>query len=122
MAAGGQGAPLVPLFHAALVRHMDLPVVVLNLGGIANVTWVGRSENTGNDILALDIMAFDTGPGNVLINEWALRHKGESVDLDGQLALAGKPDAEILRLYLSDRFFTLHRPNRSTGIISRSIK
>jgi anhydro-N-acetylmuramic acid kinase len=109
-AAGGQGAPLVPLFHAALVRHMDLPVVVLNLGGIANITWIGRSENTGNNLLALDIIAFDTGPGNVLINEWALRHNGNSLDLDGKLALAGKPDPEIVRLYLADPFFAMHPP------------
>ena len=47
VAAGGQGAPLVPLFHAAMVKHMDLPVVVVNVGGIANITWIGRSENYG---------------------------------------------------------------------------
>lgn len=110
VAAGGQGAPLVPLFHAALVRHMDLPVAVLNLGGIANVTWVGRSEDTGNDILALDILAFDTGPGNVLLNEWALRHTGTSIDKDGKLALAGRVNNEVLKKYLSDRYFSLTPP------------
>jgi len=110
VAAGGQGAPLVPLYHAALVRHMELPVVVLNLGGIANITWVGRSENTGDDIMALDIMACDTGPGNVLLNEWALRHTGDSIDRDGKLALAGKPDKEVLTFYLSDSFFSLSPP------------
>jgi len=110
VAAGGQGAPLVPLFHAALVKHMELPVVVLNLGGIANITWIGRSENTGEDILALDIMAFDTGPGNVLVNEWALRHTGEAIDRDGRLAFAGAPNTEIVKQYLSDPFFSLHPP------------
>lgn len=110
VAAGGQGAPLVPLFHAALVKHMDLPVAILNLGGIANVTWVARSEDTGNDILALDIMAFDTGVGNVLLNEWALKHTGKSVDKGGELALAGKVDEEVLKSYLSDKFFLLTPP------------
>jgi anhydro-N-acetylmuramic acid kinase len=110
VAAGGQGAPLVPLFHAAMIKHMDLPVAVLNLGGIANMTWVGRSEVTGDDIMALDIMACDTGPGNVLLNEWALRHTGDPLDRDGKLALAGKADLEILKFYLSDTFFSLYPP------------
>lgn len=110
VAAGGQGAPLVPLYHAALVRNMELPVAVLNIGGIANVTWVGRSEDAGNDILALDIIAFDTGPGNVLINEWALKHTGNAVDKDGKLAMAGKVDTEILQTYLSDAFFAVTPP------------
>lgn len=110
VAAGGQGAPLVPLFHAAMVKHMDLPVVVVNLGGIANITWIGRSETTGDDIMALDIMACDTGPGNVLLNEWALQHTGIPLDLDGKLALAGKINADILKFYLSDTFFSLYPP------------
>jgi anhydro-N-acetylmuramic acid kinase len=110
VAAGGQGAPLVPLFHAAMVRHMDLPVVWVNLGGIANITWIGRSEDTGDDIMALDIMALDTGPGNVLINEWALRTTGEPIDRDGKLALAGTVDEGVIRSYLSDRFFSTHPP------------
>jgi anhydro-N-acetylmuramic acid kinase len=110
VAAGGQGAPLVPLFHAAMVRHMDLPVVWVNLGGIANITWIGRSEVTGDDIMALDIMACDTGPGNVLLNEWALRHTGKPIDVDGKLALAGKADPDIIKYYLSDAFFSFHPP------------
>ncbi len=110
VAAGGQGAPLVPLFHASLVKHMDLPVVILNIGGIANLTWVGRSENTGNDLLALDIIAFDTGPGNVLLNEWALQYTGQNLDKDGKLALAGKVDEQILKEYMADPFFAINPP------------
>ncbi len=110
VAAGGQGAPLVPLFHAAMVKHMELPVVVLNLGGIANISWIGRSENTGEDIMALDIMAFDTGPGNVLINEWAFKHTGEPIDREGKLALAGKVNEAALKQYMTDPFFALHPP------------
>ena len=110
IAGGGQGAPLVPLFHAALVRNMELPVAILNIGGIANVTWVGRSEDTGDDIMALDIMAFDTGPGNVLMNEWALTHTGQAIDKDGKLALSGKADNAKITDYMSDPFFKLHPP------------
>lgn len=110
VAAGGQGAPLVPLFHAALVKHMELPVVVINLGGIANITWIGRSEETGDDIMALDIMAFDTGPGNVLLNEWSLQFAGEPIDRDGKLAFAGQVHPDVLKQYLSDNFFRSHPP------------
>lgn len=110
VAAGGQGAPLVPLYHAALVKHMELPVAILNLGGIANVTWVGRSEDTGNDIMALDIMAFDTGTGNVLLNEWVFKHTGNFADVDGKLALAGKVNEQVLKAYLDDKFFSITPP------------
>lgn len=110
VASGGQGAPLVPLYHAALTKHMDLPVAILNIGGISNVTWIGRSEVTGEDILALDIMAFDTGPGNVLLNEWALRHTGVDCDRDGKLASAGKVNEAVLESYLKDPFFALYPP------------
>jgi len=105
MATGGEGAPLVPLFHAALARQMELPVAILNIGGIANVTWIGRSENASNDLLDLDIMAFDTGPGNVMVNEWALKNTGLDCDVDGKLALAGKVNAPLLEEMLRNSFF-----------------
>lgn len=106
MAAGGEGAPLVPLFHAALARQMELPIAIVNLGGCANVTWIGRSENAGYDLLDLDILAFDTGPGNVLINEWALKTIGQDCDRDGQLALAGKIYHPIVETMLKDPYFS----------------
>jgi anhydro-N-acetylmuramic acid kinase len=110
VAMGGQGAPLVPLFHAAMVRKMDLPIAILNIGGIANVTWIGKSEHTSDDILAMDIIAFDTGPGNVLINEWLLQNTGKIMDENGELALQGKVNDKILAKYMSDPFFKLHPP------------
>jgi anhydro-N-acetylmuramic acid kinase len=110
VAAGGEGAPLVPLYHAALARHMQLPIVVLNIGGTANVTWIGRSEFTGDNVTSLDILAFDTGPGNVLINEWAYKTTGQHMDLDGKLALAGKVDDALLATMLEDPFFAKHPP------------
>lgn len=110
MAAGGQGAPLVPLYHAALSRHMELPVAILNIGGIANVTWIGRSEDSANELMAMDIMAFDTGTGNVLLNEWAFKHTGKDCDRGGALALSGTADKEIVADMLKDWFFAKHPP------------
>lgn len=106
MAAGGEGAPLVPLYHAALARQMELPIAVLNIGGSANVTWIGRSEKTSYDLLDLDIMAFDTGPGNVMLNEWALKTTGLDCDRDGALALAGKIYHPIVEAMLKDPYFS----------------
>src|SRR5690606_20921485 len=88
MRAGGQGAPLAPLYHNALLRsHLEaldlaLPVAVLNLGGVANITWIGPGEG--------DVLAFDTGPGIGLIDDWVRRHTDKLWDEDGELALAGK--------------------------------
>lgn len=110
VAAGGEGAPLVPLYHAALARHMELPIAVLNLGGIANVTWIGRSERTGGEVTALDIIALDTGPGNVMLNEWAYKTTGMDCDRDGQMALAGKADMALISKMLDDSFFKKHPP------------
>ncbi len=110
MAAGGEGAPLVPLYHAALARHMELPVVMLNIGGIANITWIGRSEHTSSEVTSLDIIAFDTGPGNVLLNEWVYAHTGKDYDKDGKLALAGTPNMELVADMLRDPFFDRHPP------------
>lgn len=110
MAAGGEGAPLVPIFHAALARHMELPIAVLNIGGIANVTWIGRSEHTGDAITSLDILAFDTGPGNVLLNEWVYKNTNRDYDQDGKLALAGTCDQALLDSLLKNPFFERHPP------------
>lgn len=89
VAAGGQGAPLVPVFHQALARaaRLEPPVAVVNIGGVANVTWIG-----GGDAL----MAFDTGPGNALLDDWVYRHTGEPMDRDGALAASGGVIAEAL--------------------------
>lgn len=110
MATGGEGAPLVPLFHAALARQMELPIAVLNIGGIANVTWIGRSENASNDLLDFDIMAFDTGPGNVMVNEWALKTTGMDCDRDGKLAQSGKVQQSVVDELLKNPYFSKTPP------------
>lgn len=84
VAAGGQGAPLVPVYHRALAgRIAERPVAFVNIGGVANLTWIGTDG---------ELAAFDTGPGNALIDDWCERHLGEPLDRDGALAARGHLD------------------------------
>ena len=96
VAAGGEGAPLVPLFHAALARSLERPLAVLNLGGVANVTWIGADGA---------VVAFDTGPGNAPIDDWMRRHAGQAMDEGGRLARGGRADAAMLARLLAHPFF-----------------
>ena len=105
MAAGGEGAPFAPLYHAALARQTPgpkLPVAVLNVGGVANVTFVGRET----------VLAFDTGPGNAPMDDWAMKHLGKPMDENGKLARSGRVDARILARMLENPFFA-RRPPKS---------
>ncbi len=99
--AGGQGAPLIPVYHAALASTLPKPVAILNLGGVGNVTFIGEGDN---------ILAFDTGPGNALINDWVRAHTGAEFDRDGACALKGKVDDAILSRLLQNPFFSLTPP------------
>lgn len=96
VAAGGQGAPLVPVYHAALAADLPKPLVVLNIGGVANVTWIGPAG---------DLLAFDTGPGNAPIDDWMRRVAGQERDEGGALAASGKPDAARVEVALGHAFF-----------------
>lgn len=97
VAAGGQGAPLVPVYHRALAgRAPERPIVFLNIGGVANVTWIGADGR---------LVAFDTGPGNALLDDWALRHLGLPKDSDGALARSGTCNHGVLMAYLSHPYF-----------------
>jgi anhydro-N-acetylmuramic acid kinase len=104
IAAGGQGAPLVPVYHQALTAALPKPLAILNLGGVGNITYLGAHE--------ADMLAFDTGPGNALLDDWALRHTGKFYDADGALAAAGQADAAIVARLLDDAYF-LQRPPKS---------
>jgi anhydro-N-acetylmuramic acid kinase len=106
VAAGGQGAPLAPVYHAALAAEIERPLAVLNVGGVANVTWIGGPP------LTPDVVAFDTGPGNALVDDWVRRHDGRLYDADGALAAAGKIDAGALARLLGHEYFT-RRPPKS---------
>jgi anhydro-N-acetylmuramic acid kinase len=105
VAGGGQGAPLAPLYHAALAADLAKPLAVLNLGGVGNLTWIGSGLGSGTGPDADEILAFDTGPGNALIDDWAARHTGRPVDTDGALARAGRIDEAALAALLDHPYF-----------------
>jgi anhydro-N-acetylmuramic acid kinase len=104
VALGGEGAPLVPLFQAALAADLPRPLAVVNIGGVANVAWIGPEEG--------DVLAFDTGPGNALINDWVEQRGREPLDRDGALALAGRVDEALLARLLDHPYFD-RRPPKS---------
>ncbi len=109
VAEGGEGAPLVPLYHAAIAANLERPVAVVNIGGIANVTWVG-SQPHPEVADTVEMLAFDTGPGNVLLNEWVLAKTGEACDTDGAYAQAGMVNEPVLEAYLSHAYFAMKPP------------
>lgn len=103
VAAGGQGAPFVPVYHRALAASLDRPgpVVVVNIGGVSNITYID-----GEDAL----IACDTGPGNALLDDYVFRITGQPFDQDGRLASQGDPDVAWVERALSDPFFALPPP------------
>ncbi len=107
VAAGGQGAPLVPAFHQAVFGRRGETVAALNIGGIANLTVLGPA-------LADDVLGFDCGPGNALIDAWCLRHRGQAFDDNGAWAATGKVSSEFLTTLLREPYFSLAAP-KSTG-------
>ncbi|HUI15765.1 MAG TPA: anhydro-N-acetylmuramic acid kinase [Xanthobacteraceae bacterium] len=102
VAAGGQGAPLVPIYHRALVRRASLrePIAVLNIGGVANVTFIDGD----------DLIACDTGPGNALIDDFLRLRTGQPLDIDGRSAAAGRVDEATIARLLAHPFFALPPP------------
>ncbi|KQZ78377.1 anhydro-N-acetylmuramic acid kinase [Rhodanobacter sp. Root561] len=105
IAAGGQGAPLLPAVHAMLLARPGHTRVVLNLGGIANITVLGADGS---------VLGFDTGPANGLLDAWCLRQRGESFDRNGRYAASGQADEALLAQLLDDPYFAL-APPKSTG-------
>ena len=103
MAAGGQGAPLAPVFHRALAEKaaIALPAVFLNLGGVANITYVGSDGA---------LIAFDTGPGNSLLDDWIFARTGKPFDENGRLAAAGTPCEPQLNAFLGHPYFSRTPP------------
>lgn len=102
VAAGGQGAPLASAYHRAFAARLAMrPVAVLNIGGVANVTWLGADG---------DILAFDTGPGNALMDDWIKSQTGDAYDADGAVARSGHVDIERLSVYLKHPYLQLQAP------------
>jgi anhydro-N-acetylmuramic acid kinase len=104
IAAGGEGAPLVPAFHHAMFAHRSIRRVIVNIGGIANLTDLGSGS----------VQGFDTGPGNMLMDAWTRRHLGTSFDRDGAWARSGSCIAGLLNSLLAHDFFS-RTPPKSTG-------
>lgn len=105
VAAGGQGAPLVPAFHASYFAQAGAEVAVLNVGGIANITLL-KPDGA--------VLGFDTGPGNMLMDLWIQRHLGKPFDADGAWAATGQVQPELLASLLSDPYLQ-RSPPKSTG-------
>nr|WP_124946131.1 anhydro-N-acetylmuramic acid kinase [Sulfurirhabdus autotrophica] len=105
IAAGGQGAPLVPAFHAAMFQHPERHRVIVNIGGISNLTNLPLSGNT---------IGFDCGPGNLLMDAWCLKHAGHPYDKNGDWAKSGVVISELLQKLLSHSFFQ-QLPPKSAG-------
>jgi anhydro-N-acetylmuramic acid kinase len=105
MAAGGQGAPLVPAFHEAIFRDAAVSRCIVNIGGISNVSWLPAGRAT---------VGFDCGPGNVLLDGWARRHLGAHYDEGGRWASSGRTDPALLGTFLAEPFLRLPPP-KSTG-------
>ncbi|WP_428428821.1 anhydro-N-acetylmuramic acid kinase [Pararhizobium sp.] len=99
MTYGGQGAPLIPVYHAALARSagQTAPLVFVNIGGISNLTFIGTQG---------DIVAYDSGPGNTLIDQWVETHTGSAFDQDGAIATAGSIIPRLADRYLDHSFFS----------------
>lgn len=105
MAAGGHGAPLVPALHQALFQSNAIDRAVVNIGGVANITWLPANG---------DVTGFDTGPGNNLMDAWIQRSLGNAYDEDGQWAASGTPNDSLLHTLLAHPFFKIVPP-KSTG-------
>lgn len=102
---GGQGAPLVPVVHRALALSTGeaLPVAVVNIGGVANVTFIPSGGEDG-------LIAFDSGPGNALIDDWCLSHFGMAVDRDGVFSSQGQTDRDVLDRLMAHPYFSKPAP------------
>ncbi len=117
-AAGGQGAPLVPVYHRALAAKIpERPIAFVNIGGVANITWIGRDGR---------LNAFDTGPGNAMIDDWMLQWSGKAVDRDGEAAARGRVHDSVVEQVLRAEFFSRLPPksldrNAFAGIEVRNL-
>ena len=107
MAAGGQGAPLAPAFHAFQFRDPDKNRVILNIGGIANISILPSDTDKY-------VTGFDTGPGNGLLDDWNTIHNKTAYDKNSEWAKSGQLDDSLLSLLLEDNYFSL-APPKSTG-------
>ena len=102
LARGGNGAPLVPLYHRALAQGLKKPVVFLNIGGVSNITYIGNKHD--------ETVAFDTGPGCALVDDWVFEKTGRRYDDGGALATTGIVNYEVLNKLLENQYFAMKPP------------
>ena len=117
VAAGGQGAPLVPAFHQAVFARTDAAVAVLNIGGISNITLLNpASVNASPGALGGpgEVTGFDCGPGNALMDHWCQKHTGHAYDAGGSWAASGHVNEDLLKILLDEPYFA-KPPPKSTG-------
>lgn len=114
VAAGGQGAPLVPAFHRDVFGRADASVAVANIGGISNLTLLPPTAGAGQPADADKVLGFDCGPGNALMDYWCLRHTGQSFDRDGAWSETGLVDTKLLDRLLAEPYLA-RTPPKSTG-------
>ncbi len=117
VAAGGQGAPLAPLFHAAMAAQLEKPLLIVNIGGVANITYLGKEG---------EILACDAGPGNGPLDDLAQQYMGLPYDKDGALAASGTPDNARLKILLAHPYFARPAPKSLdrlsfSGLIAEAI-
>jgi anhydro-N-acetylmuramic acid kinase len=101
VAAGGEGAPLAPVYHAAIAADLGRPLMMLNWGGVGNVTYLGVES---------EIVAFDTGPANALIDDFFISRRGQAFDENGVVAASGRVDSRALETFMSDPYFDRPAP------------
>lgn len=99
--AGGQGAPLSAIYHAALAQNMEKPLVFVDIGGLSSLTFIGQNG---------ELMAFDTGPGNAAINDWVNKHGGMHMDYNGKLGIIGRVNEDVLASMMKHKFLSLTPP------------
>lgn len=112
IAAGGQGAPLVPAFHQAIFASSQVNRAIINIGGIANITYLQSANSTSTNIKA--VIGFDSGPGNMLLDAWIKQHKNLDYDANGAWASTGQIIEPLLSNMLAEPYFAL-TPPKSTG-------
>ncbi|SIQ28847.1 anhydro-N-acetylmuramic acid kinase [Bosea sp. TND4EK4] len=100
VAAGGEGAPFAPLYHQALAQRLDQPVMVLNLGGVGNVTYIDGEE----------VIAFDTGPASAILDDFVLKRRGQAFDADGELAASGTVREDLVTAFMTNPYFERPAP------------
>ena len=120
MAAGGQGAPILPLYHVALIRELCLKdysvfqnidnVCFLNIGGVANITYISDINYIDNTFHYTDVVAFDTGPGNALLNDWINSLTNNEYDNNGDISRKGKIDKQAINEWMKNDYFNQNPP------------